>query len=312
MNGNNILVCGDAMLDIHIYGEVERISPEAPVPVIREKNRNTSLGAAGYVAAQIASAGIGCIFAYKAFYPPNKDNTHNLLDILCQEKAILVRPLYTDKIHSVTTKSRIWTGQQQICRIDNEDVTKPTGNEETKWIETLMEVIRTRNISCVIFSDYDKGTLSDSLIQEIVNVCVDKGIYTILDPKRHTFLNLTGLSIIKPNAREILETHQDAFHCSRKLKDTYLLNTLGANGMALYKNGEHLKSIRSLANHSHVVDVCGCGDITNAMLGVSLAHGLSIEKAMEVANRAAFMAIQHRGCHVLNRKEVFWTLDFDE
>ena len=312
MNGNNILVIGDAMLDIHLYGEVSRISPEAPVPVVLEQSRTTKLGGAGYVAAQIATASMGCFFAYKSFKEPRGRHTHLLLEQTCDELGILTRQLRTNKVHTVTTKERVWTGQQQICRIDTENTDLPSSVEEQNWIAEISEVIHKFPISCVVFSDYNKGTLTNNIIQTIVDLCNNHNIPTVLDPKRHDFINLSGLTVIKPNSREIMNTHMDAMHCSKKLKNTYLLNTLGQHGMRLYQNGEHLKHIPAILSGREVVDVCGAGDVTNATLGICLSNGIDIATAMEVANRAASVAIQHNGCYVLTRKEIMSILTKEE
>lgn len=299
-----ILVIGDTMIDIHLFGEVERISPEAPVPVVLQKTKSFSLGAAGYVAAQIAAIDGSCLLAHKSYLEPDGGNTHNRLKRLCQKHNVRTIPLQIDKVSEVITKERIWTGTQQICRIDVEDTSEPSREEEEEWFGKICDTIRQENVSCVVFSDYNKGTLTDTFIQDIATLCKKKDIPTILDPKRHTFIHLRDLGVIKPNNREILSTRKNAFHCSGLLGNTYLLNTAGKNGMRLYKNGDHIKSVKAIASHRQVVDVCGAGDITNAIVGYCLSKGKSVEEAMDSANKAAFHAVQHKGCYVLNKEEI--------
>jgi D-beta-D-heptose 7-phosphate kinase/D-beta-D-heptose 1-phosphate adenosyltransferase len=226
--------------------------------------------------------------------------------------ASFLNDLQTNRVHTVTIKERIWTGQQQICRIDTEDTEPPTSTEENQWIAQINEAIQKFNVSCVVFSDYNKGTLTNKIIQSIVNTCNNNNIPTVLDPKRHTFIDIEGLTVVKPNSREIMSTHMDAMHCSRKLKNTYLLNTLGSQGMRLYKNGQQTQFIPAILKGREVVDVCGAGDTVNAFIGIALANGQSVEDAMQLANHAASIAIRHEGCYVLTRKEILSILTKEE
>ncbi|MHA2010075.1 MAG: bifunctional heptose 7-phosphate kinase/heptose 1-phosphate adenyltransferase [Candidatus Hodarchaeales archaeon] len=300
----SILVVGDAMFDKHTYGECTRLSPERPVPIIDAPTQSdVFLGAAANVAAQIKAAGINCVFAYKEY--ADRDNSHELLFSMCYVKGIKTVPLFYPKIqHTVTTKERIWSGDQQICRVDREDKSKPNTNTENKWIEELTKVIIERDIIGVVFSDYDKGTLTDRLIQTISDICKERGIFTILDPKRHSFYGLQNLTLIKPNEKEVKITNLTAQQCSEELGETYLLNTLGADGMMLWRNGKNISTKKSQALPSEVVDVCGCGDTVTAFLAIGLYNNKNIIDSMGDANRAAAVNLSCQGCHVLTKKEI--------
>jgi bifunctional ADP-heptose synthase (sugar kinase/adenylyltransferase) len=126
-------------------------------------------------------------------------------------------------------------------------------------------------------------------------------IPTVLDPKRPSFIDLRDLTLIKPNVREVKSTNLEPGFCSLELEDTYLLNTLGSEGMKLYHNGHLAYSKPALTAPKDVVDVCGCGDTVTAMIGIGLLHYLhehSMDRIIEMAIQGAHLAIQHRGCHV--------------
>jgi len=299
---NRILVLGDVMLDKHLRGECTRISPEAPIPVIDliADGVSISLGAAANVAAHVVNAGIECVLAYKSYIDPPKENSHEVLKTMCSEKGILCQPLeFGNNIkHTVTIKERIWAGSQQICRVDREDRSKPDKQTEVNWIKELERIIEKFNISTVIFSDYDKGTLTDPIIQNIAHYCFHKGIPTILDPKRPLFFRLKKLTIIKPNAREVKQTNHDLFHLSDILGATYLVNTLGKDGMVVYQFGEKQFYYPSQANQEEAIDVCGCGDALAGIFGIMLYFGASIEEAVEAGSAGAAINIRYRGCYV--------------
>lgn len=298
-----VLVLGDAMLDKHTKGSVTRLSPEAPVPVVDAGPISEfSLGAAANVAAQIAAADIECFFSYKEY--TDSTDSHMKLHQMCREAEIKSYPLhYPDIVHPVTTKERIWANGQQVCRIDRENKARPNGELESKWLMDIKALISNREINCVVLSDYDKGTLSDRFIQAIADYCYEKKITTILDPKRFSFWGLQHLTLIKPNEKEIAITNMPASKVSVELGNTYLLNTLGEKGMDMWHEGNHLLNVQSVKGND-VVDVCGCGDTVTAFIAIGLVKGKKILETMKVANIAASINIQHKGCFVLDNNLV--------
>jgi D-beta-D-heptose 7-phosphate kinase/D-beta-D-heptose 1-phosphate adenosyltransferase len=324
MENPRVLVVGDAMLDKHTMGRVSRISPEAPVPVIKsDLERRVSLGAAANVAAQLAEAGYSTILAHKHFTVNNTDPREqkgwlNIAD-LCEGAELFDKimeagfdafPLfYTGVDGPLTIKERIWTGQQQICRVDYEDKRRPSPEIEEIWIRQLLELIEDHDIHTVILSDYDKGTLTDRIIQAVADFVWDNDGLTILDPKRHSYWGLQHLTVIKPNRSEIQMTHMNAERVSEELGETWLLNTLSENGMKLWKEGRHVASERTYASSSEIIDVCGCGDTTTAFLAIALLRGEKIKDAMRYASIAASVNLKHRGCYVLDKDEIDWVFN---
>ena len=299
-----VLVIGDVMIDKHVRGEVKRISPEAPVPVIDVIGEpEESIGAAGYVAAQIAETGmIEVSLCYKA-HKENRD-----VEEMLSHSSVMCCPLYGAHTRRINTlKTRIWTENQQICRIDEEDTTKPGAEVEAKWIKQISREINYEKHDLVVFSDYDKGTLTDHIIQSISDVCYQNNIPTILDPKRYSYFGLQNLFLIKPNDNEIKITNMKVQDISIELNSTYLLNTHSEKGMSLYKNGCYLSGTD--ATPANVVDVCGAGDVTTAFLAISLVSKQDyrpedIERAMRHASIAASVAITHEGCYIIDSKTI--------
>ena len=301
---NNILVIGDAMIDSHIFGEVDRISPEAPVPVVVEQETSHTLGGAANVAAQLSVAADKVILAYKNIrcsVGGEKETLKKLLD----SKNIIGHKLWKDVDKSnpcVPVKQRIWVRNQQICRVDKENTEKPNQHEEHEWIESIWSLIKDEEIDKVIFSDYDKGTLTDNMITYLATKCHMRGIITVLDPKRHTFPTLDFLTIVKPNDKELLSTGmKTATEVSKNMLNTIVVKTSGPNETIIALNGETIDLISP--ENVNVVDTCGAGDVHIAVLTLKF-DGKNIKDAVVAANMAAGMSVKHVGCYTLTSEEV--------
>jgi len=309
-----ILVIGDGMIDKHIFGNSYRLSPEAPVPIIAVDDETTTLGGAANVAAHITSANIPCLFAYKSLdYSINpgaiffEEEHKGFLNILEHHNIIPIF-LKHDKAHPLTIKKRIWTNKQQICRIDNEDTSLPDIVTENKWLHKIIETIENHNVRTIIMSDYNKGTLSDTFINSIADFAKSLNILTILDPKRPSFVHLHNLDIIKPNRKEISSTNMSTHKCSTILGDTYLVNTLGADGVDLWQKGYCILSRPTVAEE--IFDVTGAGDSFNALLGIGMYMGLTIQQSICAANKAAAYTTKHIGCYCLTYDEIMSSIEY--
>lgn len=290
---SKVLVIGDVMIDKHVRGEVKRISPEAPVPIINVIGEpEESIGAAGYIAAQISEAGHEVSVAFK-------HGDDGLQEMIWNQYDVTPYPLNESGRKKTTTKTRVWTGDQQICRIDDEDTMKPVGIRENKRIDFLINLVSENNYDCVVFSDYNKGTLTDCIIQQVADLCKRLGILTILDPKRYSYFGLQNLFLIKPNKNEIAITNMNEVEVSKELGSTLLLSTHGEKGMSLFKNGSYLHGLDAIK--SKTVDVCGAGDITTAFLAASLVKYKDTKRAMSHATVAASMAVMKQGCYIIGR-----------
>lgn len=301
----NIFVIGDACIDMHIVGAVNRISPEKPVPIIDVYKNGCveSLGAAANVAQQIVNAGCNCHLFYKRTGGNSNPYWTRLEDEMIQKVELHPLMFNGEGYKGPIIKQRIWAESQQICRIDYEDRTPPDNNTEEKWIRTILQSIDSLSPSAIIFSDYNKGCLTDVIIQHVTNYAKKKKIVTVLDPKRYSFYTIKNLTCIKPNVRELQSTNMTPEQVSAKLKNTYLLNTLGKDGMALYQNGEQIDLLPSM-NKEKVVDVCGSGDIVTAFIALSLVCGeTNIHGAILDASKAAAIGLKYKGSYSLSSKE---------
>lgn len=297
----SILIVGDAMLDRHVYGDTERISPEAPVPVVKWQDSEWALGAAANVAAHVSSAGEDCFFAFK-FDGKYRDDHPRTFQEKCTARGIMLRPLLMD-LCPLTVKTRVWSNGQQVCRIDQENTDVPSDALQKRWIAQLTDIVDNHEIDVVVFSDYDKGALTDNIIWEVSHHCRKRGVPTILDPKRPSFYELSKVDVIKPNRLELKSTNMLADECSAKLgADTWLVNTLGAEGMVVYRGG--VEELRCPTVAEEVVDVCGCGDTVTALLALAMREGFEIASAVEAANKGASLTIKHKGCYVPTREEI--------
>ncbi len=298
---DKILVVGDALIDTNIVGECHRLSPEGPWPILKAEKESSTLGGAANVAAHIVNAGLGCIFAYKTSSTSSSTSSALLAQML-QEKKIVERPLFCETKYPVSIKKRVLAGHHQICRIDYEDPEPPDKKIQFDWYKTLVEIIEKEDISVILLSDYNKGTLTDNLIQMLANHYFSRPRMILLDPKRPSFVKLRRLYLIKPNGREVPATNMTAEEISHDLQQTYLVNTIGKDGVKVWQDGRELFSLPSIAQR--IVDVTGCGDSVFAIMGIALNKGMNIEQAVNAGNKAAAISIEQYGTYALSMNEI--------
>lgn len=305
MNRNNILVVGDAMLDKHFLGEVKRISPEAPVPVVDTLEVKCTLGGAANVAAQISVAANRTILLYKATRGSTGSEDKEMRSLL-DEFRVRANRLWMDSKHNCSTipiKNRIWAGNQQVCRVDIENTKSPTKMEQEEWIQTILRIVKEEHIGKVVFSDYDKGTLTDEMLSRLADILADSDILTILDPKRPTFPTIKHLSIVKPNRKELSSTgFADIEAVSSRMEGTLVVETRSEDPTQIADDGVKFASV-SAEIFIEAVDVCGAGDIHCAILALAF-DGDNIVEAVGAANRAAGISVQHLGCYTLDEEEI--------
>ncbi|MCK5610061.1 hypothetical protein KAR91_49770 [Candidatus Pacearchaeota archaeon] len=303
MHKNNILVIGDAMIDSHICGTVSRISPEAPVPVLNANEETYTLGGAANVAAQVAAVADKTILMYKNLRVAGAED--KILGDLLDEHGIKRHRLWMDANSAqscVPIKKRIWAGNQQICRVDRENTQPPTDSEYAGWFQKVEQVIKENDINKVIFSDYDKGTLTDQFIENVSYLCMNNRVLTILDPKRHTFPDIPFLTVVKPNEMELISTgHDNVGDVSNIMDNTFVVQTRANKSTNVAQYGDTIGSIPT--QQVEVIDVCGAGDVHVAILALKF-NGGNIKQAIRSANAAAAISVQHRGCYTLTTEEV--------
>ncbi len=304
-----VLVLGDVMLDRYIWGDVERISPEAPVPVVRLAHRSEQPGGAANVAMNIA--GLGAPVTLLGF--AGQDEERLGLEA-CLQKSGVTAQLTTVEGHPTTSKLRILGGQQQILRLD---VERTKGYPQAAYDDLLAQV-RTAlpGAAAVVLSDYAKGVLSEQVCREVIDLARAQGIPVLVDPKHRDFTRYRGATTICPNLQELSvatgiapkETESllaAAAQMLSTLELDYLTVTLSEKGIAVVRPAE-TQTFPAVARQ--VFDVSGAGDTVIAMLALSLASGLPIEAAVPLANVAAGIVVSKVGTVPITRDELISSL----
>ncbi len=299
-----IKVIGDIILDEYIFGDVERISPEAPVPVVVVKEKRYNLGGAANVAWNIKALGAE-VELYGVL--GNDEAGKIVLDIL-KEKNINSEGIIKTDSRPTTKKTRVIGQHQQIVRID-EEITDPLHKKEKK---VLMEKILNRNDGdSVIFEDYEKGTITKEIAFEIIKRNKNKII--TCDPKKHNFSFYKNINVLKPNRKELEFVSKREFKnkndmikeikkLSRTLKIPIILLTLGSEGMIL-KDEEKIYHIPSLK--VEVYDVTGAGDTVIASFTLSLISGAYPLEAAIISTIAAGIEVTKLGASAVFPEEIF-------
>ena len=319
---SKVLVIGDLMLDRFTYGDVIRISPEAPVPVLHVNHEENYLGGAGNVARNI-SALIGKNSNDNMFLIGviGKDKSADIITESMNYSNISTSGIVIDDSRYTITKTRIVAGTQQIVRIDEED-TKPFSNIIMKKIEKVfLDNIDDYNV--VIISDYNKGVVTKPLARKIIDTCNKKNKLVLVDPAIKHFSFYKRATLMTPNLKEATEGMDSKFpfyefdknainilgnSIIKKLNLSKLMITLGANGMALFDKDIKLKDKKSPyiipTKAKSVFDVSGAGDTVISVLAMCLSVGISFKESSEIANAAAGVVVGKRGTSTLTLKEL--------
>ena len=305
-----ILVIGDVMLDHYIWGDATRISPEAPVPVVKRDRETDTAGGAANVAANAASLGA----AVELVGAIGRDaNGERLLSHLAAQDIRFDRRFLQDS--STITKTRVVVRNQQLCRIDAED--DPQHYRAAFATRRSLALLRRKIAQCnsVIISDYAKGLLSTDLIARIAAAARASGSFVSLDPKPSGGNESDGLDLITPNHKEAVELSglkpgadgriDDADICRRIWEEYHpdnLVVTLGAEGMLLSQRGALGRKIPTAARE--VFDVSGAGDTVIAALTLAMVAGADIETAAHFANAAAGVVVGKIGTATVTPAEL--------
>lgn len=307
----NILVIGDVILDRFIWGQVGRISPEAPVPVVHVNRENMSLGGAANVAQNIVA--VGCQVTMMGVI--GKDDFGKQVIAEFQRLGISTEALIETSSRPTITKTRVIAEHQQVVRIDRES-TEPISADQEKFFQDYLDH-HIRHFDLVVLSDYLKGMLTPALLRHAIDRSNAHQIITIVDPKRSDLSVYAGATLIKPNRREAeqalgvsLSRADTALEVARDLRNRYafqsVLITLGKDGMALSDTKAELH-IPAVARE--VFDVTGAGDTVTAYLALMLSNHYPIIESSIIANLAAGVAVSKLGTVTVRREEVFHELE---
>jgi D-beta-D-heptose 7-phosphate kinase/D-beta-D-heptose 1-phosphate adenosyltransferase len=307
-----ILVVGDLMLDEYVWGEVERISPEAPVQVVAVQREDHTLGGAGNVAANLVALGAQVAVAGVA----GNDRHGRLLIDRFQELGIDAGGVVVEDGRQTTRKTRIIAAHQQILRIDRETHCDVRSDTLAAILGHLAEKIP--SVHVVLVSDYGKGLLTPAMLQEVFAAALRHAKPVLVDPKGMDYARYAGAALITPNRKEaglaagiaIVDPASLATAAARIQTQAgldRLLVTCGADGMVLFGKGRDPLVIRSEARQ--VFDVSGAGDTVIAVMGLALAAGADWAEAATLANTAAGIVVGKVGTAAVSRKELALALE---
>jgi len=305
--GIKALVIGDAMLDRYIFGIVERISPEAPVPILSHQYTEVKAGGAANVALNLAAWGCQTTLIGLTGNDPSSDLLADLL-----EKQNIRQHLFKSKLRPTTVKTRVVASSHHLLRIDEESVEYLTGNEELQAIEHISKYIRSEKPHLIILEDYNKGFMTEKIISAIIGIGREHGVFIAVDPKEKNFFQYKGVDVFKPNLREAGQAahknieFDDLSELCTKWRNSMNINTiaitLGAHGMYLQnENAEkHILPERSI----DVVDVCGAGDAVICSLAIGMICGLDLPTIGSLGNLTGAYVCSHSGVVTVDVDEI--------
>ena len=302
-----VLVVGDMMVDQFIWGKVSRISPEAPVPVVKVTSESLLLGGCANVLNNVHSMGGQTAVSGVV----GSDSMGTWLVKTLQEMNISTAGVIVEKGRPTSVKTRIIAHNQQVVRFDREDGTPVTRDSLQKIISYIRSI--QENLGAIIISDYNKGVFSEQLVREIRTITERNGIILCIDPKQSDFSPYRGCDLLTPNRQETeralgreIETREDLMQGGSSLLNDFglkaLLVTMGEDGMTLFQEGGGVTHIPAFARE--VFDVTGAGDTVIGVFALSVAAGASFPEAAVLANHAAGIAVGKVGTAPVHRDEL--------
>ncbi len=310
-----ILVIGDLILDEYLFGNVDRISPEAPVPVVWVRGEKHALGGSGNVIQNLASVGVPSIVMGRV----GSDNACQVLKSLLLEQKVAPADFALLESENLPTilKTRIIASNQQICRVDREEILPLDATEEGQVISLLKK--RIPECAAVIISDYDKGFLTENVIRECIKTANDHNVIVTVDPQVSHFFLYNEIDIMTPNHHEASralgrklisekEIEEGCIEICEKIKPKSMMITRGEKGMSVYvSESKQFYHIPTVARE--VFDVTGAGDTVISIYTAFLSAGMSIWEASLIANASAGVVVGKLGTATVSLLEIEQSLE---
>lgn len=298
-----VLVVGDVMVDCYLNGKVNRISPEAPVPIMNVQNREYRLGGAANVALNLKSLGANPVLCSVI----GKDNKGTIFHSLLEKNDLDTLGIIPSTERKTTIKYRVVGNKTQMLRIDDEVDSYLTEKESSQFLTTLNQIIDNQKIDAIILVDYDKGLLSGKIIREIIDLSKRMNIITTVDPKKRNFWNYEGVTMFKPNFQELCdglriennnfsleEIHQLLKDFSIKQNIDFVMTTLSERGIAIYDKKEDTFYSQP-AFLRNISDVSGAGDTVMSISSLCLVAKLSAKMTAQLANLGGGIVCEYSG-----------------
>lgn len=305
-----VVIIGDVMLDTYWWGQVDRISPEAPVPVVALQRKEHRVGGAANVA--LNTVALGAQTTIVSVIGTDADGA--LLQSLFEAQKIDTQYLLSTPSRITTNKTRVMSRNQQMMRLDAEITTPIASDIEKALLQKFTDCLNTQKPDIVIFEDYDKGVLTPAIIKEAIAICTERNIVMSVDPKKNNFLSYKGVTLFKPNLKEVKEGLQvpipsvtlDNLRLVHTALQTHLahqisLITLSEKGM-FFDTGDVAKIIPT--HIRSIADVSGAGDTVIAVASLVYAATKNIELATEMANIAGGLVCEEVGTAAINKSRL--------
>ncbi len=297
----NILIIGDVMIDAYLWGKVDRISPEAPVPIVSVVKRESRMGGAANVALNVKQLGIQTFICGVI----GNDTEGELFLNLLEQQNVSDEGIVKTANRTTTTKTRVIGHHQQMLRIDAENTDLLDAIDRRKIFDKISWIIEEQQIDAIIFQDYDKGVISEELIEQTVTLARQKNIITIVDPKKNNFLSYKNVTLFKPNLKELREglkmdidanNLDDLRKATNRLRDLIqaeiIMITLSELGVYVSTlDGDKLIP----AHIRNIADVSGAGDTVVSVVAACLAAGANPYFAAEIGNLAGGLVCEKIG-----------------
>lgn len=303
-----VLIIGDVMIDSYLWGRVNRISPEAPVPIVDVKERERRLGGAANVALNVKSMEATAVLCSVI---GNDKHGAQFIKLL-EDNNLSTEGIFRSDSRMTTVKHRIIAGSQHLLRVDSENTHDLDKTESSELLNRIKLLIDRSDV--IIFEDYDKGVLSESLISEIIQLATEKGIPTVVDPKKKNFLSYKNCTLYKPNLKElreglkldidskqIIQVIKAVDMLMSKLNNTYTLTTLSENGVLIKGNNEEIHIPAYLRDIS---DVSGAGDTVISVAALALALKLNPKLIANLSNLAGGLVCESVGVVPINKNKL--------
>lgn len=318
-NQLNVLIIGDVMVDSYLWGHVERISPEAPVPIVSVKSRENRLGGAANVALNIKAMGANPILCSVVGVDQKGGEFIGLLEDQQMDTSGIVK----SSSRITTTKFRVIGNKVQMLRVDEEDDNLLSQDDSTAFIDRFSAIISENKIDVIIFQDYDKGVITKELIQHVVSIANEKNIPVAVDPKKKNFIHYKHVTLFKPNLKELKEGLNIEFDARNKnklkeavssLKSTLdarmVLLTLSEDGVFIdYENNGESNKTHLPSHVRNISDVSGAGDTVISVASLCLAKKVDPDILAAISNLAGGLVCEKVGV-VPVEKQVLLTETF--
>ncbi|HBF89234.1 MAG TPA: D-glycero-beta-D-manno-heptose-7-phosphate kinase [Bacteroidales bacterium] len=314
-NQFKIVVIGDVMIDSYMWGKVDRISPEAPIPIVTIQNKEDRLGGAANVGLNIKSMGAEPIILSII----GNDNYGDIFLKLLKHEKLSTEGIIESKERITTVKTRILGGNQHLLRVDEEITCDISSELELKLINSFKEIIANNKVNAIIFEDYDKGVITQKIISEIIHLSNERAIPILVDPKKNNFSYYKNIALLKPNFKEFVfglsaKVEKNDFNEISRLANQYnrensiesMLITLSEKGVLIANKNtySHFDALEI-----DIADVSGAGDTVISLAALCMAAKINMEKLAFIANVAGSLVCEKAGVVQINKQYLLETLE---